>query len=228
MKTVLAGLILFASVGLWLACAQADTVSTKDGKSFEADIKSFDGKSFAVTTADGGEEKISHVNIAGIVFFGKSGIAINTRSGVIKADLVRVEKSQLVYSEGGAEKSIPLMMVASFSSAAAEKVKTIGHGERVNIKEHLAQGFITIVDFYADWCGPCRMMGPRLEKLVEDSDDIVLRKVDIVEFGSEVTRQYSLEFVPNVWVFDKNGNQVGRPSADYKEILQNIQQARGQ
>ena len=66
-----------------------------------------------------------------------------------------------------------------------------------------------IVDFYADWCGPCRMLGPTIEKLAtkyEGKITIVKLNVDQI---SEVAATYGVDTIPTV-IFFKNGKQLGR------------------
>ena len=63
-----------------------------------------------------------------------------------------------------------------------------------------------LVDFYADWCGPCRMLGPVLEKI--DGIDII--KVNVDESG-ELARKYGVMSIPCVILFE-----------DGKEIKRNI------
>lgn len=64
-----------------------------------------------------------------------------------------------------------------------------------------------LVDFYANWCGPCKMLGPVLEKV---SNDIRVVKVDVDKF-SEIARSYGVMSIPCVILF-----------AEGKEIKRNI------
>ena len=95
------------------------------------------------------------------------------------------------------------------SSANATKIETITHGDQVNIQDHCVRGKITIVDFYADWCGPCMTLGPPLEAKVNKDDDLILRKVDIVKWNSPVCQQYGIRSLPHLEVYDRRGNKVG-------------------
>ncbi|ELU02000.1 hypothetical protein CAPTEDRAFT_152106 [Capitella teleta] len=55
-----------------------------------------------------------------------------------------------------------------------------------------------VLDFHATWCGPCKMLGPRLEKIVSDNDGkVILAKVDIDEH-SEIAMEYGVQAVPTV------------------------------
>src|SRR5947208_2130752 len=83
-------------------------------------------------------------------------------------------------------------------AASLEKIAIITKGARVEIAEHLAKGKITVVDFYADWCGPCRVISPTLEKLANQDADVFLRKVNIVKWGSPVAEQYKINSIPRI------------------------------
>ena len=58
---------------------------------------------------------------------------------------------------------------------------------------------VVLVDFYADWCGPCQMMEPTIEALAAETDAAVV-KVDVDEF-QELAAQYGVRGVPTLLVF---------------------------
>lgn len=62
-----------------------------------------------------------------------------------------------------------------------------------------------LVDFYAKWCGPCKLLGPELEKL---GDEIKIVSVDIDEYR-ELARSYGVMSIPCLIMFDK-GKEVKR------------------
>lgn len=59
---------------------------------------------------------------------------------------------------------------------------------------------IALVDFYADWCGPCKIMAPVLEQIAVENPDIVVAKVD-VDAASELAAEYNVSSIPTFLVF---------------------------
>lgn len=63
-----------------------------------------------------------------------------------------------------------------------------------------------LVDFWATWCGPCRMLAPVLEEVAEERQDITVCKVDVDE-ERELALEYGISSIPTLLVF-KNGEVV--------------------
>ncbi|MBL4788655.1 MAG: thioredoxin [Kordiimonadaceae bacterium] len=63
-----------------------------------------------------------------------------------------------------------------------------------------------VVDFWAQWCGPCKMIGPILEEISNERDDIIIAKMDIDE-NPERPTEYGVRSIPTILVF-KNGESV--------------------
>ena len=65
-----------------------------------------------------------------------------------------------------------------------------------------------LVDFFATWCGPCKMLGPVLEQVADETDNVKIYKVDIDE-SMEIAEKYGLISVPTLIMFN-NGEEVAR------------------
>lgn len=64
-----------------------------------------------------------------------------------------------------------------------------------------------LVDFWADWCGPCKMIGPSLEEISEElGDKVTIAKMDIMA-NTETPAQFGVKSIPYLVLF-KNGEKV--------------------
>lgn len=81
-------------------------------------------------------------------------------------------------------------------------------GTKDNLESLISQDKTTIIDFWAEWCGPCRMLGPILDKLAEENPTIQVVKVD-VDSNSELSAQYGIKSIPSVHIY-KNGVETSR------------------
>jgi thioredoxin len=87
----------------------------------------------------------------------------------------------------------------------------------------LAAEGLVMVDFWAEWCGPCRTIAPVLQELAEDSDgDVTLMKVNVDE-NSALAARYDIRSIPTI-LFVKDGEVVERvvgavPRATLEKIV---------
>lgn len=72
--------------------------------------------------------------------------------------------------------------------------------EKNNLNEMISDG-ITLVDFYADWCGPCKMLGSVLETM-----DLNVIKINTDKFP-ELAQKYGVMSIPTVYIY-KDGKEV--------------------
>ncbi len=90
-------------------------------------------------------------------------------------------------------------------------------------EEVIANDMPVVVDFWAPWCGPCKMVGPVMEELDEKySGKIKFVKVNVDE-NPITSQKFRISSIPTIMVF-KNGkaveNMVGfRPKSDFEQVL---------
>ena len=78
-----------------------------------------------------------------------------------------------------------------------------------NIKDVIASGKPLVVDFWAAWCGPCKMLSPVLDELEQEmGDKVVFGKVN-VDDNMELSTEYGIMNIPTI-LFFKNGELVER------------------
>lgn len=84
-------------------------------------------------------------------------------------------------------------------------MENVINGTQDNLEAIISEGKTTIVDFWAPWCGPCKTLGPILDKLAEERPDINVVKVNVDE-NSDLSIKYGIRSIPAVFIF-KNGEQ---------------------
>lgn len=105
-------------------------------------------------------------------------------------------------------------------------IGTTPKGEALKIEDHLAVGKITIFDYYADWCGPCHLLSPKLERLLLKYQNLALRKVDIIDWETEAAKQATKEFklpgLPYVRIYSPTGKLSGTVHGNRIEQVEEI------
>ena len=82
------------------------------------------------------------------------------------------------------------------------------HFTKDGFDKALSQGKLMMVDFWASWCGPCRMLGPVIEQLDNQYPDVVVGKVN-VDDEQELAMRYGVMSIPTV-IFFKDGKEIDR------------------
>lgn len=79
-----------------------------------------------------------------------------------------------------------------------------------------------IIDFYADWCGPCKMVAPLFEELSDEyADDIVIYKVD-TEVEQELSAAFGIQSIPSILFIPKDGTPMMAKGALPKHNLKKV------
>jgi thioredoxin 1 len=161
------------------------------------------------------------------------GIVLRTNAGIAKVyfiELPKEDQDRFRYNPAAPAASAAQQAVNQATTAVAgrgQPSEVISHGAQVDINQHLALGSVTVLEFYADWCGPCRMLSPSLEQMAQTDPDVALRKIDIVRWGTPVTHQFNVNSVPQVNVYNRGGSLVGTVrGADFDSVKAYIAQAK--
>ena len=182
------------------------------------DFRAIDGKEYKNVT-------VSRVEPDGIVLRTKTGI-----SKIYFVELPKEIQERFHYNAAIASAYSAQQAVNRATTAVAgrgQPVEVISHGAQVDINQHLALGNVTLVDFYADWCGPCRQLSPSLEQMARSDPEIALRKIDIVNWRTAVVQQFNIHSIPHVNIYDRGGRLVGTVNgADINAIKSYVAQAK--
>ncbi len=74
--------------------------------------------------------------------------------------------------------------------------------------EVLEKNGVVLVDFYADWCGPCKMVSPVVDEISDEREDIAVGKINVDE-SMLIAMQYNVQSIPTLIVF-KDGVEKSR------------------
>lgn len=94
-----------------------------------------------------------------------------------------------------------------------------------NLDQIVKTNDLVLIDFYAEWCGPCKKMTPILNKIADENKDIILLKID-AEKSDNIALTFKVEEIPT-YVIIKKGKQVWRAvgemdEAEMREILRKM------
>jgi thiol-disulfide isomerase/thioredoxin len=95
--------------------------------------------------------------------------------------------------------------------AGADYKRLSNAGEDVpSLEPHAVRGKITVFDFYADWCAPCRQVDEHILGLMKQRDDIAYRRLNLGGWETPLARRYmaNVQSLPYILVYDKNGRRL--------------------
>ena len=90
------------------------------------------------------------------------------------------------------------------------------------VEEVINSNTKVLVDFYADWCGPCKMMSPVIDEIADENNNVKVGKVN-VDDNQELAMKYNIMSIPTIMVFE---NGVPKKTfvgvTDKNEILKEL------
>ena len=210
---------------------RADTIQLSSGQEVKATVTKYRNHAFEVRTEDGKSSNYPSNSVKRIQFDPReSPSKLTTRTnGIQEGTVATFENGAFVLTQPSGTRNFSAIFVeqAEFVADRGQSIEVISHGQQIDISKHLALGNVTIVDFYADWCGPCRVVEPTIKQLAQSDPEIAVRKVDIVEWGSAVAKQYHVSVLPRVEVYGRKGQLVGTVNgADPEHVRQYVAQAK--
>lgn len=184
-----------------------------------------------------GEDKVTGVK-AGDAFFACDGVFVlrdnfvptdlfpdmETEDGFIKVDRLGHTSVKNVFAVGDntgkphqVSKAVGEGLIAA-NTASDELIReeaerkiymSLVHFSKEGFEKARAQGGVMVVDFWASWCGPCKMLAPVIDKLAEQYEGrAIVGKVD-VDDNAELAREFGIMSIPSVVIF-KDGVEVER------------------
>ena len=102
-----------------------------------------------------------------------------------------------------------------------EKSNIIEINSKSDFIEIIKKNKLIFIDFYADWCGPCKRILPKIEKLASNLKDIDFYKINIEndEFNEIVNKVLQIKLLPTFGVFKKQKCLGKLESSDEKELV---------
>jgi thiol-disulfide isomerase/thioredoxin len=145
-----------------------------------------------------------------------------------REQVVSVEREVATVVEATSPGKVPVARAPGGGVPTGQRALTVvaNGGQELDLKSYLVAGKVTVVDFYADWCGPCRQVAPHLERLAREDGEVNVVKVDIVKWNTPVARQYGITSIPHLRVYDRLGRVVGGGTSNFRQVLAEVEKAK--
>jgi thiol-disulfide isomerase/thioredoxin len=199
-----------ASSLILVACGAArgpDAAAPSDAREVKVSL-------FDVDCAECADKVVAELKKDAVVYgssFDKKRVVLEVRvPRTISADRVVAAANRAGFgAKLGADGGAYAKDVDSPPGADVTTVLTDGH-DVASLDSITVPGKITIIDFYAEWCGPCREVDKHVKELLAKRTDIAYRRLDVVDWDSPLAEHYmkKIPSLPYVLVFDGRGGQI--------------------
>jgi thioredoxin 1 len=96
-----------------------------------------------------------------------------------------------------------------------------------NFNEVIEKNEIVIIDFWAEWCGPCKAFGPVFEKVAEENTDVAFAKVN-TEIEQDLSAHFQIRSIPTLMILKEKVvvfNQAGAlPEEGLKDLIKQVKE----
>lgn len=93
---------------------------------------------------------------------------------------------------------------------------------KTNFHDLIDDGLPVLIDFYADWCGPCKALGPVIQDVKEElGDKVRIIKIDI-DKNEELAQQLEIRSIPTLMIYDKGELKWRHTGGESKNKLVNM------
>jgi thioredoxin 1 len=158
----------------------------------DSKVLQFENSKFVVANSDGEIQKIPALSVLSMQWGARPPVPERPRPRPRLPEVVK-----------------PAMADPPAAGGTPSKIDMVRGNKEINLEDHLVRGKVTVIDFYADWCGPCRTLSPHLEDMAAHDPDIALVKINIIDWHSPVAKQFGITAIPRVQVYNPFGRLVG-------------------